>query len=251
MSKLRVAAGAVAGAVALTGAVIALDWVWQTGASSQLVARTFGDPTISIEAPLPPAPRYVLTYRTGEALATTDVSQVLPGRVRIQDGWLFWHGSSQLSAAQAMQRINPGVAWRADDNRLGPAPPGPAHGVATRGLSGAFTGTAVWSNSFGVYAQRQGRLVFLSIPAHRITTGPRVRVIPPGKALLRLIHHSPGTTVTPATVPLLPWRLTGDPIIRPAPIEEVKLVQSRDPGDPAGSRPMWVFGDAGEVPAVP
>lgn len=248
---LRIAVGTVVITVLTCAAVIGVDWVWQAGASSQLVASTFGDPTIRVTASLPRGPGRAPIYKVSTPITPEELQQVLPGHVRHSEGWLYWRGDSALRPVEVMRRLNPGVSWRAADGQLGPVAPGPAFGIDTAGLPSAFTGSAASCASFGVYLQRGGRLTLLGIPDHRIVVEGSTKVIPAGKALLRLVHHAPGTTVLTPSVPLLPYRLTGARIVRPGPVTEVQLVAGVDPADPSRSRPVWVFRGVGEVPAAP
>ncbi len=235
--------------VAVTAAVVALDWVWHTAPGSAPVAAVIGDPRVRLAAKLPATPRRVPVYEVGSEIPADQVEAVLGGSVTVHDGWLEWTGRSTLDPVAAISALVPRVPWRKDGTYLGPATRDQALGVRTAGLSSAFTGTAVASTSFAMYQTNGRYLVRLSMPAHRITRVGWQKVIPATVALLDVRHHRSSTRLLPETVPLLPQRLGGAQITGMEPITDVRLVHVQDPANPRRSKPVWVFDPIAEADA--
>lgn len=231
-------------------ALIGVDWLWHTVPGSTPVAAVVGDPRIQVRTTLPDPPPRAAIYRTATRITAEELQAVIPGEVRAHDGWLDWKGRSPLAAVTVMDRLNPGIPWRAHKGSIGPAPKDPAFGIDTAGMSSAFTGTDVVSTSFGYYRTNGGWLTYLSVPAHRIAQDRSVKLISATVALLDLHHHRSNSRLLSASVPLLPERWTaGDEIQQLGPITDVRLVHAQDPADPARSKPVWVFDPIGEVDA--
>lgn len=232
---------------AVMAAVVGIDWVWHTAPGSAPVAAVVGDPRVHLATRLPRTPPAVPVFEVGSEVTPAQVEAVLAGKAQVRDGWINWKGRSALSPTAAMDAIDPAVKWRTEGNFLGPAAKGVR--VRTAGLSSAFTGTDVVSNSFGIYQTNGGYLTYLSIPAHRLKQVGTTKVIPAAVALLDVRHHRASTRLLPDTVPLLPQRLAGASISGIGPITDVWLTWAADPRNPGRSKPIWVFEPIAEADA--